>query len=243
MKTDGQLEPAFILHARNYRDTSVMMDVFSRESGRYSLIAKGARSKNSRMKGQLQPFIPLLLASVGRGELKTATTIERLPIILRLTGHGLLLALYVNELLYRLLGKFDPMPDLYDQYEMLLHQLQQESGQVEALRAFELNLLQEMGYGINFYFDARNGDEIDVAANYRFRVNEGFYRTNDSGDEVFSGAELDRIASGDFTMVDATRLRHLTRTSLAPLLGDKPLKSRALFEDRPVRQVDSGRSV
>ena len=72
----GTLEPAYILHARNYRDTSLILDLFTRDSGRYSVVSKGVRSPKSKIRNRLQPFSPLLIASVGRGELKTSTTID-----------------------------------------------------------------------------------------------------------------------------------------------------------------------
>lgn len=228
-KPDGTLEPAFILHARNYRDTSVILELFTRESGRCSLIAKGARAPKSRLRGLLEPFTPLLVGMTGRGEMKTATTIERVPGSGQLSGNGLLLGLYVNELLYRVLGKHDPLPELYDHYEYLLRVLKDPDAQVDALRGFELSLLQDLGYGINFHYDAGNGEEISAEAGYRFTLHEGFSRTSETGEEIFPGHELLSIAAGDLGPVDANRLRFLTRKSLAPLLGDRPLKSRALF--------------
>ncbi len=238
-RTEPTLETVFILHARQYRDTSAILDVFSKESGRYSVVVRGARSKRSRLKGLLEPFIPLLLASIGRGELKTSTTVERAPGAFRLSGESLMLGLYVNELLYRLLGRFDPMPDLFQHYEHLLEDLQSAGeGTLESLRAFELLLLQSLGYGINFYYDARTGGEISENENYVFRVNEGFQPASDDDDLVFPGNELLHIAAGRLNDVDANRLRHLTRSSLATLLGGKPLKSRSLFNGRSSVDMD-----
>jgi DNA repair protein RecO (recombination protein O) len=243
----GTLEPAYILHARNYGDTSVILDLFTRDSGRYSVISKGVRSPKSKIRNRLQPFSPLLIASVGGGELKNSTTIDFLGKPFGLIGKGLMLGLYVNELLYRLLDRFEPIAGLYQGYEDLLSDLAlfkgsmsghqrsiKESGEeVTAIRRFELCLLQELGYGINFKYDSRDGQPISADQNYSFVVHEGFHAIREYHGETFSGTEVLRIASGDLEQVDSKRLLNLTRLSLAELLGDKPLKSRSLFRGTP----------
>jgi DNA repair protein RecO (recombination protein O) len=191
----------------------------------------------------LQPFSPLLIASVGRGELKTSTTIDFPGKPFGLMGKGLMLGLYVNELLYRLLDRFEPIAGLYQGYEDLLSELvlseqsmsgqqlsiKEPGGEVTAIRRFELCLLQELGYGINFEYDSRDGQPISADLDYRFVVHEGFHAIRESQGETFSGVEVLRIASGELEQVDSKRLLNLTRLSLAELLGDKPLKSRSLF--------------
>jgi len=239
----GTLEPAYILHTRNYRNTSLILDLFTRDSGRYSVVSKGVRSPRSKIRSRLQPFSPLLIASVGRGELKTSTTIDFPGKPFGLMGKGLMLGLYVNELLYRLLDRFEPIAGLYQGYEDLLSELvlseqsmsgqqlsiKEPGGEVTAIRRFELCLLQELGYGINFEYDSRDGQPISADLDYRFVVHEGFHAIRESQGETFSGVEVLRIASGELEQVDSKRLLNLTRLSLAELLGDKPLKSRSLF--------------
>ena len=231
MSREGTLAPAYILHARDYRDTSVILDLLTQHEGRFSMVARGARSARSRLRGRLQPFAPMLISAVGRGELKTAAAIDFSGPSHRLTGYNLLLGLYVNELLYRLLGRFDPVTDLYDYYETLLARLQQTGNGVNAVRDFEINLLQELGYGINFDNDAGSGGPIEKENSYRYVFQAGFHRTADVGDDVFPGDELMQIASGEYDGVNVRRLRNLIRRSLAELLGGKPLKSRTLFRE------------
>ena len=240
----GALEQAYILHARNYRETSLILDLFTRDSGRYSVISKGVRSPKSKIRSRLQPFSPLLIASVGSRELRTLTTIDFPRKPFGLVGKGLMLGLYVNELLYRLLDRFEPITGLYQGYEDFLSELvlfkrsmlgreqsiKEPDGEVTAVRRFELCLLQELGYGINFDYDSRDGQPISSDKDYSFVVHEGFHVIRDSQDETFSGAEVLRIASGELELVDSKRLLNLTRLSLAELLGDKPLKSRSLFK-------------
>lgn len=94
---------AFVLHSRPWSETSLMLDVFTEESGRVRLVAKGARSKRSNLKGALQPFTPLLLRYSGRGEVKTLRSAEAVSLALPLSGITLYSGLYINELLSRVL--------------------------------------------------------------------------------------------------------------------------------------------
>lgn len=223
------LQSAYMLHSRDYRDSSLIIDVLTHEAGRFSLVARGARSEKSKIRGRLQLFTPLLIGSVGRGELKTATQIDFQRAAYRLQGQNLMLGLYVNELLYRLIGRFDPVPEIYEAYEHLLIHLAQPGPGVPAIRSFELRLLSELGYGISFEFDASNGEAVDPDSHYRYIVHEGFRATASSDNETFSGADLLDIAAGRTDEVDDNKLKKVTRSSLAVLLGDKPLKSRSLF--------------
>lgn len=226
---NASLHEAFVLHRRDYRDTSLILDLLTRDEGRYSVVVRGARSAKSRLRGRLQPFAPLLIAAVGRGDLKTATTVDFASNAYSLKADALLLGLYVNELLYRLIGRHDPVQDLYDDYRALMPVLAGGDDAVAYVRLFELRLLQQLGYGINFLYDAGDGQVVEEDARYRYVVHEGFYKTKVGGENTFPGAELILIAAGNLLPVDARRLRNLTRVSLAALLGDKPLKSRSLF--------------
>lgn len=225
------MNEAFILHSRNYRDTSLIIDLLTRDEGRFSAVVRGARSEKSKVRGRLQPFTPLLVGTVGRGELKTCTTIDFQGRANRLEGGKLLLGLYVNELLYRLLGRFDPVTTIYDEYYRLLKAFESESDSVSHVRLFELRLLEELGYGINFEYDAARGDHIAEDRHYRYVVHEGFYESDAESASLFPGSELLKIAEHNLAQVDEKRLRNLTRISLAELLGEKPLKSRSLFKD------------
>ncbi len=224
------LEPAYILHGRKYRNTSLILDLLTRHQGRFSVVVRGASRSKSKLRGRLQPFTPLLVASVGRGELKTSTTIDFPARPFRIIGEKLLLGLYVNELLYRLLGRFDPHTELYDSYEALLDSLQGYAESVSSIRQFELILLQQLGYGINFDYEALTGDPVEPGHYYRYVVHEGFHRVSEPSAEAYQGDELLNIGQGMLEQVDRQRLLNLTRKSLAELLGDKPLKSRSLFK-------------
>ncbi len=235
-------DQAYILHARKYRNTSLILHLLTREQGRYSVVVKGARDAGSKLRGRLQPFTPLLVASLGKSDLKTATSIDFPGPAFRLLGKQLLLGLYSNELLYRLLGHFDPAPKIFDEYELLLDALQQAPASVAPLRCFELMLLQELGYGINFEHEVSTGEPLEADGYYHYVVAEGFYKAPTSAKESMRGAELIRIGtqltandvqdshSSRLTRhFDSRQLRNITRQSLRVLLGDKPVKSRSLF--------------
>ena len=112
---------AFVLHSRPWSETSLMLDVFTEESGRVRLVAKGARSRRSNLKGALQPFTPLLLRFGGRGEVKTLRSAEAVSLALPLSGITLYSGLYVNELLSRVLEHETRFSELFFDY---LHCLQ-----------------------------------------------------------------------------------------------------------------------
>ena len=107
---------AFVLHSRPWSETSLMLDVFTEESGRVRLVAKGARSKRSTLKGALQPFTPLLLRFGGRGEVKTLRSAEAVSLALPLSGITLYSGLYINELLSRLLEYETRFSELFFDY-------------------------------------------------------------------------------------------------------------------------------
>ncbi len=232
MSSAAELDPSYILHSRKYRDTSVILELLGLNGGRHAVVVRGARSPKSKMRGQLQPFTPLLIASVGRGELQTSTSIDIARRGYALGGDRLMLGLYVNELLYRLLGKFDPVPGLFSAYEQLLQVLEVESSLL-TVRQFELLMLQELGYGVNFFSDAMTGEAIDASRTYHFVADEGFKARRGDEPGAIPGQQIINIATENWPDVDELVLRQITRRAIHPLLGGRPLKSRALFQDRP----------
>lgn len=224
----------YILHSRNYRETSLLADIFSKEEGRYSLVIRGAKSSKSRYRGLIQPFSPMLVTSYGKGELKTAGAIDFAHRSWRLKGEHLLIGLYVNELLYRVLGKFDQLPALYTGYEKLLAELEKDVFEAPFLREFELLLLTNLGYGITFDVDVRTGENVRPDGQYRFVAEEGFHSLVDEThmENNCPGETLLAIASGDYSGDAEKILKRVIRKSLQPLLGTKPLKSKSLFEGR-----------
>lgn len=229
MSAEG-LQRCFVLHRRPYSESSLILDVFSEEFGRVTLMSKGARSKRSNLKGALQPFTPLLLKWSGGGSMKTLRQAEPISLGLPLTGINLYSAMYVNELVGRVLMAEVPMPALFHDYLHALTELAQSDNPEPALRRFELALLQAMGYGVDFLHCAGTGEAIDPTMTYRYREQQGFIASVRNDNLTFMGDELIAISERRFiTKQQLKAAKRFTRIALKPYLGGKPLKSRELF--------------
>ena len=133
--------------------------------------APGVSAGSSRRFGS--HFTPLLISYIGKGDLKTVTGIEFSSSGFRLTGENLIMGLYVNELMVRLLAKSDPLENLFGAYQSVLKDLMIGEAAQASLRKFELFLLDAMGYGINFN-ETSNRAQIEPNKRYEFRAGEGF---------------------------------------------------------------------
>jgi len=227
------LQPAFILHHRPYRETSLLLDVFTRDHGRVSLIARGVRKNRSKMRPLLQPFYPLLLSFQGRTELLTLQTVEPRGIPIDLREDSLLGGFYLNELLMRLLQKQDPHPELYTIYQDTLLELGRTPLQQKHLRLFEKKLLDALGYGLQLHHSIPDRKAFLGGRTYRFYPEQGFELVegeSDVSNTLFSGNSLLALASGNLDDEEILRdVKRLMRIALGVLLGPKPLQSRKLF--------------
>ncbi|CDG18507.1 DNA repair protein RecO [Xenorhabdus doucetiae] len=231
---------AFVLHGRPYSETSLLLDFFTENEGRVRVLAKGARSRRSNLKGCLQPFTPLLIRWSGRGEIKTLRDAEPISLALPLTGSVLYSGLYVNELLSRVLEQGTAYPALFFDYLQCLQSLAASEYTPEsALRRFELALLTNMGYGVDYLHCAGSGEPVADTMTYRYREEKGFIASLVVDHFSFTGYELKALATGEFpdpaTLKAAKRF---TRIALKPYLGGKPLKSRELFRQFVRKKTD-----
>ncbi|PHM55097.1 DNA repair protein RecO [Xenorhabdus sp. KK7.4] len=222
---------AFVLHGRPYSETSLLLDFFTEHEGRVRVLAKGARSRRSNLKGCLQPFTPLLVRWSGRGEIKTLRDAEPVSLALPLTGSVLYSGLYVNELLSRVLEQGTAYPALFFDYLQCLQVLAASEYTPEyALRRFELSVLNNMGYGVDYLHCAGSGEPVTDTMTYRYREEKGFIASLVVDHYSFTGNELKALAAREFS--DPATLKaakRFTRIALQPYLGGKPLKSRELF--------------
>src|SRR3954470_14808649 len=163
---------AFVLHTYPYRETSLIVEAFTRAFGRVSLLARGARRPRSAMRGVLLAFQPLALAWFGKGELRTLARAEWVGGQPLLQGEALLCGFYLNELLLRLLPREDAHEALFVQYQRALQQLAAGTETGPVLRAFEKSLLKELGYAMTLDRDS-NGAEIDSSKTYRYDPERG----------------------------------------------------------------------
>jgi DNA repair protein RecO (recombination protein O) len=231
------LQPAYVMHCRPYRDSSTLLDVFTAEYGRIGLVARGARRQQRKGGGAalLQPFTPLLLSFSGQSQLKALVATESARSMLPLRGERLFSGLYLNELLVRLLHRSDAHPTLFAAYDRALHALADGTDVDVVLRRFELTLLDELGYGFDPAVEATSGTPILAANCYRYEPGVGLVAVSPDNQSapVYSGADLLALAAGDFTGPVRQVAKRLLREALAVQLGTAPLRSRELFRSAP----------
>ena len=228
------LESAFVLHRRPYRDSSLLLEVLTREYGRLGLVAHGARSSRSRFKSLLQPFTPLLLSWTGDGDLATLSGGEEAGLPLGLLHKRALAGLYVNELLVRMLPRCDPQPGLFAAYEVLLAELMAADDAEPPLRRFEKRLLAELGYGLSLDREADSGAPIVAEAHYRYVLDRGPLTVDATQTGVpISGRGLLALRDGVLNDPDILKeVKRLTRAVLAEQLQGQALKTRQLYRTK-----------
>lgn len=220
------LQPAFILQHRKYRETSLIIDVLTRDFGRISILAKGVRKTKSKTAGMLQPFIPLLISYVGKAELKTLTDVEIIQPFSEIKGLALYCGFYINELVGFFLHKYDPHPEVFGHYGECLFCLSDGSNMEAALRQFELNLMECAGYGLQLEYDD-NESPIESLKKYVFNAGKGAVK---AADGQFSGKTLLALNSRELTDPQVlSEAKILMRTVIDAYLQGKQLKSRAVI--------------
>ena len=225
-------QPGYILHTRPYSESSLLADIFTREFGRLTLIAKGFRKSKSKAQGLFLGFKPLLIGWTGKGELPILTSIEQhgnYPILGSLEANC---GFYANELLLKLLHRHDSHEALFDRYHELVVGLGAGGSPSALLRYFEKNLLQETGFGLVLDHDVDTGEAIDPLASYLYLPQKGPTRCNDNGERtVFGGTLLALQQESLATEVHLKQARWLTRLALDIQLGGKELKSRRIIRE------------
>ena len=229
---DGQ--PAFVLHTHPYRETSLLVMAYSRDHGRISLIARGARRPKSALRGMLLPFQPLALSWSGRGELRTLMRAEWRGPYSPLKGQALICGFYLNELLLKLLPRDDPHEALFEVYGDTLTALAQEGEQAAVLRRFEMRLLRELGYAVILDRDVERDEPVASERNYVYIVDRGPVHAagpHSNGVEL-SGQTLLDMQSGNFENAPTQQQsKLLMRTLINHCLGDQVLHTRQLLRD------------
>lgn len=227
MRARVALEPAYLLSGRPYSDSSLLVEAFTRNHGRVGLVARGARSQKSALRGVLQSFTPLLLSWSERGELGSLQNAEAAGPAAGLGGERVFHGWYLNELLLRLLQRHDAHAPLFDRYALALSQLAGEAAMAEeALRVFEKHLLAELGYGLLLPGD------LDAARRYRYDPEQGPLPLAGDAPDSYGGASL--IGLREEHLPDAAArsdARRLLRAALAPHLGSKPLQTPRLLRE------------
>ncbi len=236
-------QDSYVLHVRAYRETSCLVEIFTRNHGRLSVVANGARRAKSKF--ELVPFVRGEASWSGKAQLKTLTARDGLQYH-QLTGKAMLSAIYLNEILMLLLQPFDPHPQLFDGYRLTLELLgacgNERLPSLEVhLREFEKLLLREIGYEVQFDTNMADGSKILAPALYRYSPNQGFIQIGQIIDdfegykevtelESFQGQLLLNIASSNYCDTATLRAaKKVMRAALRAHTGGKPLHSRSLF--------------
>lgn len=229
-----QDEPAIVLHSYPFRETSLILDVFSREHGRLSIVARGARRPKSNLRGVLMNFQPLLLSWFGKGELRTLHSAEWQGGQPYLQGTALMCGFYLNELLLNLMARDDPHEQLFDYYNATLYRLAHETDHAATLRCFEKHLLQQLGYALTLEREADGGQPVRSDLDYRYIVEQGALQDNGNSHAglLVSGKTLLDMARDDYVdPVSAQQSKQLMRILLNHYLGGKLLHTRELIKD------------
>ncbi|WP_250513595.1 DNA repair protein RecO [Caballeronia sp. INDeC2] len=227
-------QPGFVLHSYPYRETSLIIDVFSRDFGRVALVAKGAKRPHSALRGVLQTFQPLGLSWSGKGEVRTLTTAEWVGGMLPLTGDALLCGFYVNELLVKFCAREDAHPALFNHYVLTLSRLAHDEPAVQVLRSFERVLLRETGYAMNLARTVTR-QPVEAVGRYVFDPDRGVREASDDLPApwpVISGQTLIDMERDDYTSPPtAAQSKTLMRFLLNHYLGGTPLATRQILID------------
>lgn len=232
MRGQVQQEPAYVLHRRPWRETSLMVDLFALNAGRVTVIARGGNSAKSPLKAQLQPFQPLLLDWTGRSDLKTLTQAEVRPGPALTGTRALYSGLYINELLQRTLPMADPNPRLFAAYIDLLHELAAATDVEPVLRRFEKAFAGELGYSFAWDQTTDTGETVATGVQYYYDPEQGILaRPSDTARlQGLCGETLQALAAGDLESPDCRRVaKRVTRVLVDFLLQGRELNSRRLF--------------
>lgn len=228
-------QPGFVLHAWPYRETSLIVDVFTRDHGRMALVAKGAKRPHSALRAVLQHFLPISLSWSGRGEVKTLTKAEWIGGMPPLAGEALLSGFYLNELLLRFCPREDAHEALFRHYMATLTRLGQGEPAGLVLRGFERVLLQETGFAVAFDRCTSTGEAVQPGLDYVYQPERGVRRAHASDPSswpVVSGQTLLDMSRDDYSRPQTvTQSRALMRFLLHYHLQGVPLKTRQILID------------
>lgn len=231
MSESATEEPAFVLHRRPYRESSLLVDLFTLNQGAVSVVARGAGRGSSTWSAELQPFQPLRVGWKGRGSLKNLVAAESSARPLQPAGHRLYCGLYLNELLQRLMAASQGAPELFSAYLEALESLCDGVQAVEpVLRRFEWALACELGYGFEWRRTADSQGLIEPEQAYGFDPQAGFLEYSSGQVGPLAGEQLLAIAEGRLDEPQARRCaKRVMRHLMDHLLQGRPLHSRRLF--------------
>ena len=181
-------EPGFILHRHDWSESSLILEVLTRQHGRVVLVAKGVKKPTSQFRPVLLPLQPIRLSWSGDAEVRTLKAAQWQGGHLMPAGDALLAGCYLNELLLKFLARDDPHPLLFDHYTQAVRQLATGATHAAVLRSFELLLLQATGFLPSLDQEGSSLQPPDPAAAYQLRPEEGLWLAREATDMACSGA-------------------------------------------------------
>lgn len=238
----ADLQPCWILHRRPWRESSLLIELFSRDHGRVGLVAKGARRPSSKSRGLTEPFIPLYCSWIRRSELGTLTDLEASAPGISLKGRGLWCGLYLNELIMALFGRDDPVPDLFEVYAASLPALADPDRQAETLRWAEMAMLSVLGVMPDLTRCARSDEAVVAGGMYHVSPEVGLISVDSARTGAIDGHTALYLAGRCQASADARTRREarmLTRLLIDHQLSGRPLKTRELLGERHTRRERS----
>lgn len=224
-----QLEPAYVLHSRAFRETSLIVETFTRDHGRVAVVARGARAARSRWRNVLQPFRPLLLSWHQKTELGTLTAADQVASPPVLQGQSLYCGMYLNELLMRFFHRGDPHAEVFERYRHVLSELASDAPAQPLLRVFEKHLLDAIGYAMLLDREFSSAAQIEPQKWYDYKPDSGPVLRAGAGKGRISGQALLALHSESLQDEVLPELRSLMRSVIGYHLGGKPLASLSLF--------------
>ena len=237
-RTRHEEDSAFVLHTYPYSETSLIVEMLTRNHGRLALVAKGARRPRSALRGVLLAFQPLTVSWFGKSELRTLGRAEWLRALPQLTGTSLLCGFYLNELMLKLTHRDDPHESLFDFYADTIARFHEvpgwgTDGLSPLLRRFEVRLLKELGYAMSLSHDAPTGEPIAADHCYEYITDRGpAVAQPDPTRYQLRGKTLLDMARDDYTdPVTVQEAKQLMRHLINHYLGGQPLHTRQLMKD------------
>jgi DNA repair protein RecO (recombination protein O) len=231
MKRRAEHEPGYVLHTYPYKETSLIVEAFTRGFGRVALLARGARRPRSAMRGVLLSFHPLRLGWSASAELGNLISVEWAGALQPLGGRALMCGFYLNELVLRLLARDDPHEALFDIYGQSLRALSQTANHASILRGFEKRLLGELGYAPLLDHEAASGAPIEPSRSYVYEPDRGPL-AGGSGDLVVSGQTLLDLAADEYSRAETREeARMLLRALIGQRLHGQVLHTRAVLRE------------
>ena len=228
-----ELTPCYILHHRDYSETSLILEVFSKEHGRINLIAKGAKRNKKQQGNSFNLYQQYNISWVAKSELGTLTDIEIVTPARSLKPELMMTGFYMNEVMLRLLHKHEPHPELFDSYDTSINKLMHGESKQIMLRYYEKTLLQSLGYGVILDHEVETGESLSNDKDYFYQFDYGpvFESENKDAGITISGKtllELDNETLSEPKNINEAKI--LLRTILDQHLGNKPLASKALYQ-------------